>query len=144
MDGGMSLGSDFVDESPEEASGRPATPSRSSEASTTTRSVSKRATRKRSLLPCLLLGDDGHFEDRPEPPQVDSDPELPGASDDDDDDAAASAEQSFLERQTKAVEKTATAATNSAAVEGERLRMEAEALDLKRAQALGCGSCRRT
>ena len=144
MDGGMSLGSDFVDESPEEASGGPATPSRSSEAPTTTRSVSKRATRKRPLLPCLSLGDDGHFEDRPEPPQVDSDPELAGASDDDDDDVAVSAEQSFLERQTKAVEKTATAATNSAAVEGERLRMEAEALDLKRAQALGCGSCRRT
>ena len=96
-------------------------------------------TRQRPLLACLSLGDEGHFEERPES-QVDSDPELAGASDDDDDDEAASAEQSFLERQTKAVEKTATAASNSAAVGAERLRMEADALDLKRAQASGSGA----
>ena len=90
------------------------------------------------MLSCLSLGDDDHFEDRPER-QVEDEPELAGASDDGDEDVAASAEQSFLERQTKAVEKSATAATNSAAVEAERLRMEAEALDLKRARASGSG-----
>ena len=86
----------------------------------------------------LSLGDDGHFEERPKH-LIDSEPEFAEVSDDDDD-AAASVEQSFLERQTKVAEITATAAVHSAAVEARRLRMESEALDLKRAQASGPGA----
>ena len=135
----MSMGADFVDDVPEEGPGRSAPASRSMEAPAETHRASMRATREPPLLSCLSSGDNDHFEERPER-QVESEPELAGASDDDDDDVAASAEQSFLERQTKAVEKSATAATHSAAVEAERLRMESEALDLKRAQASGSGA----